>query len=64
MYAWLRPILENLLIGLVPVDGDAGRPGSAVEACETCPGARTVPARPQTEEAAWIPRAILYGPPL
>ena len=66
MRAWLRPILKPLLIGLVPIDGDFGRRESPPQEDEPCLGVDAIhakPRRPRTDETAWIPRALLYGPP-
>lgn len=65
MQTWLRAILEHLMGGLVPVDGDYGR-RAPVQERDRCPDVEAVlPAqRPLPEETAWIPRATLYGPPL
>jgi len=66
MRAWLRPILDRLIMGLVPLDGDIGRPAPAAEKIDPCPRVESVPLRPRprSDQTAWIPNTILYGPPL
>ena len=66
MHAWLRPLLDRLMVGLIPIDGDFGRRDAGSNAddfcCEVQPALH--PLEREADEAAWIPRAILYGPPL
>jgi hypothetical protein len=66
MRAWLKILLDHLNTGLVPLDGDAGRHEAAPMEIAPCPEVH--PARGdlhrEAEEASWIPRAVLYGPPL
>jgi len=66
MRAWLRSILDRLSVGLVPLDGDFGRREPAAKENDPCQEVQPArPAlRPLVDEAAWIPRTILYGPPL
>jgi hypothetical protein len=66
MRAWLRPILDRLFVGLVPVDGDSGRSEGADQDVDPCPMVRprSTVSRPRSDEAAWIPSTILFGPPL
>ena len=66
MRAWLRPIFDRLSAGLVPLDGDFGRRETAVEKNDPCPEVQPAlrTPRPRVDEATWIPRTILFGPPL
>ena len=66
MRAWLRPILDRINVGLIPLDGDFGRrevPPQEKDLCHEVPPALLAP-RPRVEQAAWIPKTILFGPPL
>ncbi|HET6343211.1 MAG TPA: hypothetical protein VFG78_13625 [Gemmatimonadota bacterium] len=66
MRAWLLSFLDRLSAGLVPLDGDVGRREPAVEENDPCPEVQRTPRtrRPRVDEVAWIPRTILFGPPL
>lgn len=67
MRAWLRLIVDRLIMGLVPLDGDFGkRPVPPADEDDPCPMMHPDPPRPRPrrEEAAWIPNTILFGPPL
>jgi hypothetical protein len=66
MPGWLRPVLERLIVGLVPVDGDFGRREAASNENNACPEVEAVERAlsRETEDPSWIPRAVLYGPPL
>lgn len=66
MRAWLRPVLDRLRAGLVPIDGDFGRREPASRKNDPCHQVQPVrhASHPPADEAAWIPRTILYGPPL
>ncbi|MGH7544035.1 MAG: hypothetical protein ACREK7_08840 [Gemmatimonadota bacterium] len=66
MRAWLRTILDRLSVGLIPLDGDFGRraPAGGNHPCRELQADPAATPRPPADEAAWIPRAILYGPPL
>jgi hypothetical protein len=66
MRFWLRPILDRMIVGLVPLDGDPGHREPAVlgnDFCRVVPPAPP-PLRPRVDEAVWIPSTILFGPPL
>lgn len=66
MPARLRLVLESLLTGIVPIDGDVGRRAHRPRKDEPCRRFQAIRPGPRrrVHETAWIPRTILFGPPL
>lgn len=64
MRAWLRPILDRLTAGLVPLDGDFGSREAAPQDEDPCHEVQPTLPAPRAEQSAWIPNTILFGPPL
>jgi hypothetical protein len=65
MRTWLRTVFDRLIVGLVSIDGDLGRPGHEAKSDDPGHEAQPIPyaRRPPVDESAWIPDTNLYGPP-